>query len=210
MRNRINYIEFQKQMNPFGIFRVSDVLKVYPHFDSRRLNEWQKKGYITKLIKGQYIFNSIETDAAALFQIANSLVRPSYVSLESALSYYQLIPEQSFTITSITTRKTNEYHTLKGNYTYQSVKKSLFFGYKTIPSNRRPYLMADPEKALIDLLYLRPHLNNVPAIEALRLNSYELERLDYKKLRNYLKLFESRALNNRFQLFKEVCHVNLT
>src|SRR5699024_3644471 len=156
MRNRISYIDFEKTLSPFGIFRLSDILKVYPAFDSRRLNEWQKKGYITKLIKGHYIFNSIYVDEAVLFQIANFLAKPSYISLESALSYYHFIPEQSFSITSVTTLKTNHYETPKGSFLYQSVKSSLFFGYRVIPSNRRPILMAEPEKAILDFLYLHP------------------------------------------------------
>lgn len=143
MRNRINYIDFEKALSPFGIFRLSDILKIYPDFDSRRLHEWQKKGYITKLIKGCYIFNSIEMEEAVLFQIANVLAGPSYVSLESALSHYHFIPEQSFSITSVTTLKTNHYETPKGSFLYRSVKPSLFFGYETRISNRRPILTAE-------------------------------------------------------------------
>jgi len=93
-------------------------LKAYPAFDSRRLNEWQKKGYVTKLINGHYIFNSIEIDETVLFQIANLLARPSYISLELALSYYHFIPEQSFSIISVTTLKTNHYETPKGSFLY--------------------------------------------------------------------------------------------
>ncbi|MBW7892547.1 MAG: hypothetical protein H3C48_16285 [Chitinophagaceae bacterium] len=206
MRNRINYIEFENQLIPFGIFRLSDVLKIYPHFDSRRLNEWQKKGYITKLIKGIYIFNSLRLDESVLFRIANVLVRPSYVSLESALSFYHLIPEQAFSITSITTLKTNSYQTPKGNYHYRSVKNALFFGYKTAPSAPGKFVIAEPEKALLDLLYLRPDLNSKDALTSLRLNSMELAKLDGGKLASYLDLFNNHALNKRYQLFKEVYH----
>lgn len=207
MRNRISYIDFEKALYLFGIFRLSDIMKIYPAFDSRRLNEWQKKGYITKLIKGNYIFNSIEMDETVLFQIANVLTRPSYISLESALSYYHLIPEQSFSITSVTTLKTNHYETPKGSFLYRSVKPSLFFGYRVFPSNRRPILMAEPEKAILDFLYLHPELEHVADIEALRLNSHELERLDEQRMIKYLQLFDNKALNKRFKLFKDVKHV---
>src|SRR5690625_1350597 len=196
MRNRISYIDFEKTLAPFGIFQLSDILKAYPAFDTRRLHEWQKKGYITKLIKGHYIFNSIEIDETVLFQIANVLSRPSYISLESALSYYHFIPEQSFSIISATTSKTNHYKTSKGSFLYQSVKPSLFFGYRVLPSNGRPILMAEPEKAILDFLYLHPELKDVAGIEALRLNSPELEILDEQRMNSYLQLFDKIISNN--------------
>lgn len=207
MRNRISYMDFEKALSPFGIFRLLDILKIYPAFDSRRLHEWQKKGYITKLIKGHYIFNSIEINEIGLFQIANVLTRPSYISLESALSYYHFIPEQSFSITSVTTLKTNHYETPKGSFLYQSVKPSLFFGYQVIPSNKRAILLAEPEKAVLDFLYLHPELKDAADIETLRLNSPELEVLDQQRMNRYLQLFDNEALNKRFELFKEVMHV---
>lgn len=206
MRNRVSYIEFEKNLSPFGIFRLNDIKKIYPHFDSRRLNEWQKKGYITKLIKGVYIFNDIEIDEMILFQIANTLVRPSYISLETALSYYRLIPEQSFTIISVSTLKTNHYETSMGNFMYQSVKPSLFFGYRTIPSKYRSVLVAEPEKALLDLLYLRPELNDEESIEALRWNVSGYGVMDEKKMDIYLQLFNNHALNKRVVIFKKVYH----
>ncbi len=207
MRNRISYIDFEKALYPFGIFRLSDILKVYPHFDSRRLHEWQKKGYITKLIKGHYIFNSIDIDETVLFQIANILTSPSYISLESAFAYYHFIPEQSFSITSVTTLKTNHYDTPKGSFLYQSVKPSLFFGYKIIPSKKRPILIAEPEKAILDFLYLHSELKSDSDIKALRLNNLELEGLDEQRMNRYLRLFDNEALNQRFELFKDVKHV---
>lgn len=207
MGNRIDYISFERDLQKFGIFRLSDVLKLYPHFDSKRLNEWQRKGYITKLINGRYIFNSINVDENVLFQIANVLVHPSYVSLESALSYHHFIPEQSFSVTSVTTQKTSSYTTPKGSFYYQSIKESLFFGYKVQTSLNRPILIAEPEKAILDLLYLRHELNTGEGINALRLNTDILRTLDNKRIEMYLSLFNSKALNKRFQVFKEITNV---
>lgn len=209
VRNRIDYISFEKKLTPLGIFRLNDVLKLYPHFDSRRLNEWQKKGYITKLINGIYIFNSIKIDESILFQIANTLSNPSYVSLETALSYYQLIPEQSFTITSVRTIKSNIYETPKGSFWYRSIKPSLFFGYQIIPSKYRPISIADPEKSLLDLLYFRSDLDNEESIEAFRWN-ISRGLINWQKMDKYLQVFNSNALNKRVQIFKKVYHANLT
>lgn len=205
MRNRISYLQFKKDLSVFGIFSLKDVLKIYPDFDNRRLNEWQKKGYITKIIKGWYIFNDISINENILFQVSNSLRPPSYISLESALSFYNIIPEQTFTVTAITTLKTIEYNTLKGIFSYKTIKPDLFFGYTIIPQTKgRPILMAELEKALLDFLYLNSTINNSDAMEALRLNIEILKSTDFKKVERYLELFNSKALLNRYHLLKNL------
>jgi len=209
MGNRIDYISFERALKPFEVFRLPDILKIFPHFDSKRLTEWQRKGYIIKLIKGCYVFCHANFDQRMLFLVANKMTRPSYVSLESALSLHGLIPEQAFSITSVTTQKTHAYETVKGYFTYKSIKESLFFGYQASrQTGRPPVLIADGEKALLDLLYCNPALNKPAALEALRLNKTILNSLDKSKLGTYLKLFDSATLTNRFNLLKEVFYVD--
>lgn len=205
MRNRISYLRFHQNLSPFGIFSINDILKIYPDFDSRRLNEWQEKNYLTKLIKGWYIFNDISINENSLFQVSNSLRSPSYISLESALSFYHVIPEQAFTITAITTLKTMEYKTAKGNFSYKKIRQNLFFGYTIIPQPKgRPVLMAELEKALLDYLYLNPKINKPDAIASLRLNTEILKSLDFKKMEVYLQRFDNKALRNRYNLLKQL------
>lgn len=204
MRNRISYLQFQKTLSFYEIFSIKDILKIYPDFDSRRLNEWQKKNYITKLIKGWYIFNDIYINENSLFQISNSLRSPSYISLESALSFHHIIPEQSFTITAITTLKTIEYNTPKGIFSYKTIKPNLFFGYTIILQKKgRSVLIAEPEKALLDFLYLNFSLDNTDAIEALRLNKEILKSLDIKKMELYLQYSNNKALQDRYHILKQ-------
>lgn len=205
MRNRISYLRFHQNLSPFGIFSINDILKIYPDFDSRRLNEWQEKNYLTKLIKGWYIFNDISINENSLFQVSNSLRSPSYISLESALSFYHVIPEQAFTITAITTLKTMEYKTAKGNFSYKKIRQNLFFGYTIISQPKgRPVLMAELEKALLDYLYLNPKINKPDAIASLRLNTEILKSLDFKKMEVYLQRFDNKALRNRYNLLKQL------
>lgn len=203
MENRMSYLVFYERLRGFGIFSILDVKKAFDGFDSRRLNEWQHKGYITKLIKGWYIFNDVPATEETHYQISNALSRPSYISLQSAMSFYGAIPEQAFTITAITTSKTREYNTPQGRFTYQVVKPSFYFGYRILPQpTGRAVLMAELEKTLLDYLYLNPHINDLDSINALRLNLEVLQTMDKEKLEEYLILFNNKALQQRYLLLK--------
>ena len=206
MRNRISYLAFLEQMEVFRVFSTQDIYKAFPHFNSRRLVEWQAKNYLQKLSNKWYCFAKMERSEFTQFRVANLLCKPSYISLESAFDYYGLIPESSFSTTSVTTKKTSHFENDRGNFTYQSIKNSLFFGYKTIYSSSQPILMAEFEKAILDYLYLHPEIQTVADIEALRFNADVLGGIDWEKFAIYLSLFDSRALEKRVRVFKQTYH----
>ncbi|MCK4785304.1 MAG: hypothetical protein KAV87_16255, partial [Desulfobacteraceae bacterium] len=89
----MRYSEFRDAFKPYAIVSVNEIRKVERSFNVRRLVEWQKKGYIKKIIRGYYIFSDLTVDENVLFEIANRIYHPSYLSFEIALSYYQMIPE---------------------------------------------------------------------------------------------------------------------
>jgi hypothetical protein len=117
--------------------------------------------------------------------------------LETALRHYDFIPESVFGITSVTTQKTAQWQTTFGHFSYRTVKPSLFFGYA--PMEGTPaFLMAEPEKALLDMLYFNAKLRETADFEGLRLNQDEIrQRLNPEKMAAYLALFDSPALNER-------------
>ena len=200
MRNRISFLAFLEQMEVFGVFSTQDIYKAFPHFDSRRLVEWQAKNYLQKLSNKWYCFAKMERSEFSQFRIANLLCKPCYISLESAFDYYGLIPESTFSTTSVTTKKTSHFENDRGNFTYRSIKNSVFFGYKTIYSSSQPILMAEIEKAILDYLYLHPEIQTVADMEALRFNADVLGGIDWQKFAIYLSLFKSRALEKRVQV----------
>jgi len=110
----MQYIELKEQLKNFKIFNLNDIRKIEEDFDLRRLNEWQKKNYIKKIRQGFYIFSDLEINEQALFIIANRIHEPSYISLEMALSFYGLIPEAVYGITSVTSQKTRTIKTPVG------------------------------------------------------------------------------------------------
>lgn len=151
----------------------------------RQVREWVKKDYLIPLKRGLYIFSSQwrKIQPSVLF-MANFLVLPSYVSLEQALGFYEIIPEKVTVITSVTTKKTKIFKNLVGSFEYRSIKEDLFFGFKKEIDNNQEFFIALPEKALLDFFYLNNHFQgDFSELESLRLQN--LEVLNIKLLETY-------------------------
>lgn len=195
------YELFRKKMADYIIFSTDDIIKIFPNFDKKALVRWQLKKYITKIRNNHYCFNTKEYNEEMLFYIANKIYRPSYISLESALSFYGIIPEGVYTITSITTTKTNIFGTPVGIFSYKSVKESLFVGYKLIEYNGRAYKMAELEKSILDYIYLNKKITTSIDFSELRWNKIVLKKIDITTFKKYLRLFNSSTLNKRAEQF---------
>lgn len=166
----MNYIEFRDYFRDYAVIGMSDIYAVAPGFDNRRLYEWSKKGYIQRVINGFYIFSDRQLTEALLFRIANRIYRHSYVSFETALSYYNLIPEQIFMITSVSTRKTKTFDTGIGRFSYKNIKNEIYLGYDIVLDEHGTFFIASPEKALLDYLYLNAEIDDRDDIAGLRIN----------------------------------------
>jgi len=158
-----------------GVFGVT--IKRATNFISTNL----ESGLFLKLRNNFYI---IKDSNPNYFFIANKLYRPSYISLETALSHYKIIPEVVYGITSITTKASREFKTLVGVFGYQSIKKSAFTGYGLQEWEGERVLLAEAEKALADYLYF-VDLKKVSLNDRL-----ELKRVNKKKLIQYANLFK--------------------
>ncbi len=200
----MNYLTFEKSLSKFPVFSIKDIKKLFPDFDSRRLNEWQRKDYIKKIKRGFYCFADYQKQENFLFFTANKIYSPSYISLESALSYYSFIPESTFLTTSVTSRNTAKYNSPVGSFAYKNIKPQLFFGYRLIKDFGINIRIAEPEKLLLDYLYLNK-LNNEEDILGLRLNSELINSiLDFDKMFRYQQIFKSRTLDKRIKLLKRI------
>ncbi len=196
----MNFHEFRNTFLPQKVFSTNDIAKEWPDFNYVNLVNWRGKGYILKLRNTWYAFPDTLKTEADLFFLANRLHKPSYISLETALRYYNWIPESVFSITSVTTAKPAEWRTPLGYFAYRSIKPRLFFGYQTIENQGITFNIADPEKTLLDLLYFNPSLIEEPDFEALRLNHEEItEQINLSRLNNYLSLIASASLEKRWR-----------
>ncbi len=200
----MNFIDFKTQLTDFTVFSLSDIRKINENFDLRRLAEWQQKGYIKGIIKGYYVFSDASVNEQTLFEIANKIYSPSYISLESALNFYNIIPEGVYRITSISTKRTYTFNTEEAVFSYRTLHPKLFFGYHLISDHNKTYKFAEAEKAVLDYFYLNPRINNKEDIESLRYNSdVFLKLIKKRKFRSYLRRYDSPALTRRIKLLME-------
>lgn len=196
------YERFRQSFANDPVISVSEIKKVYPHFDTRNLVNWQKKGYVLRLRNGFYTFAAQVNTEQDLFVVANRLYEPSYVSLESALSWHGVIPEGVYSVESVATRKTNCFNTPIARFNYRTIKAELFFGYALVPSEKGPFRMATLEKAILDFFYLNPNVLSTTDLQALRWSLVAISQVDFQQLADLAKLFNAPKIDAQIQLLK--------
>ncbi len=138
----------------------STILSLYPDIRNKgtKIATLEKNKQIIRLKRDIFIVNPEETGLQlSTGLIANHLTAPSYVSMQSALRYYGLIPEAVYSTQSMTFKATKKFHTPIGDFTYQHISRDAYhIGLTQIKENGVVYIMATPEKALCDLIANTP------------------------------------------------------
>ena len=139
---------------------------------------------ITKLTSGKFLVNDA---GVGEFEVANYIYQPSYISLESALSYYGILAQFPYSVTSVTTRKSRKMQIKGKEYVYSTIKSGLFNGYVKLDT----FLMASAEKALVDMAYF-----NTKGISNIDLSELDLSSIDRTKLRDMARMYNGQV--NRY------------
>ena len=198
----MTFLEFKAKMFDLACFTIYQVYAWKPDFDRNNLTRWTKKGYLIRLRQGYFTFAEYKNKADYSLYFANRMYRPSYISLQTALSFYGMIPETVVQIISVSSLKTASFSNEIGEYFYKNVKENLIFGYELkLMADNRNLQFATPEKALLDFLYLYPFYNNEQELQELRLDEAFLQDdLNKELLMEYCSRFQSKALEKRVQL----------
>jgi predicted transcriptional regulator of viral defense system len=189
------------------VFSRQEAELAFPKFDSRRLFEWKQKGYLIKLTNKWYVFSNVAFNEGLSFLISNSICQPSYISLETALCFHQLIASTPSSIHAITKHKTVIYQNDRGAFSYRKIKPEFYFGFDTIEIDGKPIQMANPEKALIDFLYFSAALNSISKLTSIDWNMQVMTQLDWKKLSSIQLMIGSKALDRRMDLLKNALKI---
>jgi len=173
-----------------------DMLKEYkrPH---DKIDELVKQGLLLQVKRGLYIPGpNLNIASPELFLLANHLYGPSYVSLDSALSYWGFIPERVYEISSVTPNQSKKYKTTIGRFSYTHLALPYYsFGIKQVAlTKKQTVLMASPEKALCDKIVttsgvlLRSVKQTLELlIEDFRIDKQMLRNLDTTIISSWLK-----------------------
>ncbi len=195
----MDYWTFRQAFFDLGCFNINQVYAWQPEFDKNNITRWVKGNRLIKLRNSFYSFPEyLNTPNFSLF-VAKYIYMPSYVSLQYALAYYGLIPEAVFDITSVTSRKTNTFSNKFGRFTYRKMLPEYMFGYvhKQIETGSS-FMLATPEKAIVDLLHLFPFYDSHAEMEELRLDiDFLTEDIDIDILWNYAHRMGNQQLNQR-------------
>ena len=159
--------------------------EVSPANVRRQLSRWTRAGRLLQLRRGLYTlalpFQKVKPHP---FLVANRMVRGSYVSCQSALAFYGLIPEYTPVVVSVTTARPARWQTSCGAFEFRHIQAGWLAGYRRLElGGGQAAFVAAPEKALLDLIYLQPEADQPQFLDALRLQN--LERLDLNALREW-------------------------
>jgi len=167
------------------IFTGSDLVKIFPFEPKNHINTQLKRMSSRKdlinLKRYLYVFPDAKLDE---FVLANRIYAPSYVSLESALNTYGIIPDITANVTSVSPVTSKKARTSKGMFLYSKINKNLFFGFKSVLDQNSGlyYQIALPEKALLDYIYIRK-------VKNIRENRIDLSGLSIKVLTKFSTFF---------------------
>ncbi|MBU1853605.1 MAG: hypothetical protein KJ957_06140 [Candidatus Omnitrophica bacterium] len=182
-----------------SIFTFEDIRNLFPEENTKTIKNnftrWLLKGYFVRLKKGLYEL----VDPSAEFKIpdlyvANKLYSPSYISLETALSIFSIIPDIAAGVTSVTTRPTRTFKNKYGAFFYRTCKKKCFTGYRLMLYDGCRVYIADKEKALVDFLYYRLRSGVTPDFYEERFNAKILKKIDWKKTFRYAEFFNKKTV----------------
>ena len=203
----MNYIQVEKELKKRNIkvftpLEFQRIFRVSYNNSKSFITRNVKRGLLIKLKNGLYTLSSMNIPK---FFIANKLYTPSYISFETALSYYHIIPEIVYAIFSATTKASRDFDAQQTNFIFHRMKKETFFGYVPKKIDDIIILIAEPEKALLDYLYFvilkkktfndRLSLKNISKIKLLKY----AKCFKKDKLTQLVKgLYDKQKFNRRF------------
>ena len=171
---------------PIDFEALETVLTEYK-YPKDKVSRMEKNGELLRIKKGLFVVSpEIHRMTISKELIANHLYGPSYLSLESALSFYKLIPERVHTVRSMTCKRSKSYTTPLGIFDYVSAPKEYFqVGIRQeIVNERFAFLIASPEKAICDLIVATSGLR-IQSVKAMQIYLEEDMRIDLSAIENF-------------------------
>ena len=200
----MRFNEFAELAKKLPVVSLADIRNIIPGLRQETLSRWSRSGKIIIVAPGYYVLPDETAEETDLFAIAGRLYTPSFVSLESALSFYGLIPETVLSVTSVCTRKTRRINSPLCTFIYRSIQPEYFFGYEAKTGRKQRFLMASPERAVVDMLYFRRDINSAADMLELRFNAEVFNALDSMEFLDLAARFNKPWLTGKVKELLEV------
>jgi len=202
MKSRKNLLEQLKNLPYFNkdtVRQLGGQLELKDTTVDTYISRFLKYKEIFKLKRGMYMsadfYSKNKGDISYPFYLANITYKPSYVSLWTALQYYNLTTESIRAITSVVQKTTRTYDTKVGSFSYQSIQKELFTDFSSV-NGKFNFFIASPAKALFDLLYFKTRqfrgvkIKDIKQlIEELRIDIDEMDKNEQDKFYEMIKKY---------------------
>ena len=177
----------------FPVFSFEELSAFYPAQKPETLKKslfrWKKRGWIKALRKGLYELTfPVDLKIPDLY-LANRIYAPSYISLETALSQYALIPEVAMAVVSVTCRTTRRFQNHHGLFLYRTIQPKAFCGYYIENHGGYDVFMAEPEKALVDYVHFQTLRGGKFDPDEHRLDRKRVRKLKRNKMKFYAGLY---------------------
>lgn len=185
----------QRDISIISVTEFARIFHLSKRATYRHLPEAVRNDVLKRIKKGIYY---LDAKPPLAFEIANAIYRPSYISLETALSFYRLIPETVYATTSITTKHSKRFVILNREFAFSKMKRQLFFGYRNMNVGGKKFLIAEREKAFLDYIYFI-----VRGLKKLN-ERLDLQPLDKEKINNYLPYFQKALKGRKSVAFKKL------
>ena len=183
----------EKVMLKYGrIVVVNDLMKVFTDDYNKtsahnRIQMLARAGWFLRVKRGLYLIveglASRSVSDMSLLVVSQALNKDSYISLDSALNYYQMFDQYSKNVTAINYRFSKQY-IFQGNvFKFVKAAKKYYFGFAQVRQDGKIINMATKEKALLDYLYLDNSFYSASLVYE-KIKEHKKE-IDYGKYREY-------------------------
>lgn len=202
----MNFLKLSRELRERGleIFSINDVIKITGESNETVrmfLTRHVKNNNIFKIKRGYYSLNKIENK----FKLAK-VVEDAYISLNSALEYYQTTTQRFRDLDLISNKRIRNMNAGEIELNVHKVEDKMFFGYEKTDVGDTTVFISNSEKTLIDCIYFSDivYLGEIKKfIEVMK------NKLDLEKIKRYLKKINNLSLNKRTGYLLELCGLDI-
>lgn len=161
-------------------------------------------GWLQRVKRGLFLIGPpFRVEKPSLYEIAQHIYGPSYISMESALAYHQMIPEAVYATVSACVKRSKELETTLGLFLFYHTPPQHFYeGVVRVENNQSVFFIASPLKALGDYIYKKKkdYLSILDLEKDLRLEVEILEKQPKKLLRLLGDHYPSKRVRKFYKL----------